>query len=118
MATEKQKQAARRNLKKARAAKKSTSTGPKKKRSGTLSTAAQNDLPASTFAFPEQRKEPLTDARHVRNAIARFDQVEGVSDRDRAAAWKRIKAAAKKYDIEVDAGSWRELMRGGKTARR
>jgi len=118
MATEKQKQAARRNLKKARAAKKSASTGPKQKRSGTLSTADQNDLPSSRFAFPDQRKEPLTDARHVRNAIARFDQVEDVSDRDRAAAWKRIKAAAKKYDIEVEAGSWRELMRGGKTARR
>jgi hypothetical protein len=118
MATEKQKQAARRNLKQARAAKKSTSARPKNKRSGSLSTAEQNDLPASKFAFPDQRKEPLTDARHVRNAIARFDQVEDVSDRDRAAAWKRIKAAAKKYDIEIEAGSWRELMRGGKTARR
>jgi hypothetical protein len=32
------------------------------------------------FAFPDERKEPLTDARHVRNAIARFNQVEGVSD--------------------------------------
>ena len=118
MATEKQKQAARRNLKQARAAKKSTSARPKNKRSGSLSTAEQNDLPASKFAFPDQRKEPLTDARHVRNAIARFDQVEDVSDRDRAAAWKRIKAAAKKHDIEIEAGSWRELMRGGKTARR
>jgi hypothetical protein len=117
MATEKQKQAARSNLKKARAAKKSSRTGPKQK-SDRLSTARQNDLPESKFAFPEQRKEPLTDAKHVRNAIARFDQVEDVSDRDRAAAWKRIKAAAKKYDVEIEAGSWRELMRGGKTARR
>jgi hypothetical protein len=125
MATEKQKQAARSNLKKARAAQKKSATGPKEapkktapKKAGRLSTADQNDLPESRFAFPEQRKEPLTDARHVRNAIARFDQVEGVSDRDRAAAWKRIKAAAKKYDVEIEAGSWRELMRGGKTARR
>jgi hypothetical protein len=117
MATEKQKQAARRNLESARAAKKSTRTRPQK-RSSRLSTADQNDLPASKFAFPDQRKEPLTDAKHVRNAIARFDQVEGVSDRDRTAAWKRIKAAAKKYDVEIEAGSWRDLMRGGKTARR
>jgi len=122
MATQKQKQAARTNLKKARAAKKTT--GPKKrtksgtKSSGRLSTAEQNDLPASKFAFPDQRKEPLTDAKHVRNAIARFDQVEDVSDRDRAAAWKRIKAAAKRFDVEIEAGGWRELMRGGKTARR
>jgi len=116
MATTKQKEAARRNLKKARAAKKS-STAPKK-RSSHLSTADQNDLPESKFAFPDQRKEPLTDAKHVRNAISRFDQVEDVSDRERAAAWKRIKAAAKKFDVEIEADSWRDLMRGGKTARR
>ncbi|MCA1843969.1 MAG: hypothetical protein LC792_12460 [Actinobacteria bacterium] len=61
------------------------------------------------FAFPKERKEPLNDARHVRSAIARFNQVEGVSDDERDAAWKRIKAAAKKYDVEVEAGSWREL---------
>ena len=65
---------------------------------GELDTKERNDLPDSVFAFPDKRKEPLTDASHVRNAIARFDQVEDVSDRDRAAAWKRIKAAAKKYD--------------------
>ena len=64
-----------------------------------------------TYAFPEQKKEPLNDAKHVRNAIARFNQVEDVSDRDRAAAWKRIKAAAKKYDVEVSASSWRDLMK-------
>jgi hypothetical protein len=45
----------------------------------------------------------------VRNAIARFDQIEGVSDEERDAAWKRIKAAAKKYDVEVSEKSWREL---------
>ena len=72
----------------------------------------------SQFAFPEQRKEPLHDAEHVRNAIARFDQVEDVSDADRDAAWKRITAAAKKYDIEVEARDWRDLMKGGKARRR
>ncbi len=56
----------------------------------------------SQFAFPKQREEPVQDAEHVRNAIARFDQVEDVSDADRDAAWKRITAAAKKYDIEVE----------------
>jgi hypothetical protein len=40
------------------------------------------ELPESVFAFPRQRKEPLTDASHVKNALARFDQVEGVSDAD------------------------------------
>ena len=47
-----------------------------------LSTAEQDRLDDSDFAFPKQRKEPLVDASHVRNAVARFDQVEGVSDAD------------------------------------
>jgi hypothetical protein len=70
------------------------------------------------FAFPDERKEPLTDARRVRNAIARFDQVEGVSDGERDQAWKRILAAAKRYDIEVAAQDWRELFVGGKATKR
>ncbi len=66
-------------------------------------------LKEKTFAFPDQRKEPLEDASHVRNAIARFDQVKDVSDAERDAAWKRIKAAAKKFDVEVSETSWRDL---------
>ena len=53
----------------------------------------QSDLPDSVYAFPEQRKEPLTDAQHVRNAIARFDQVIDVSDADRALAFANIERA-------------------------
>ena len=83
-----------------------------------LSTAEQNDLPTSKFAFPDERKEPLTDTRHVRNAIARFDQVEGVTDAERDRAWKRIKSAAKKYGVEVSESSWRELFKGGKAKKR
>lgn len=62
---------------------------------------AQSDLPDSVYAFPKQRKEPLTDARHVRNAIARLDQVEDVSKADRDLAFANIKKAAKHYDIEL-----------------
>jgi hypothetical protein len=69
----------------------------------------RNDLEGGTFAFPKQRKEPLEDAAHVRNAIARFDQVKGVSDEERDEAWKRIKAAAKKFDVDVSEKSWHEL---------
>ena len=61
------------------------------------------------FAFEKQRKEPLEDASHVRNAIARFDQVEGVTDDERDEAWKRIRAAAKRFDVEVSERGWREL---------
>lgn len=74
-----------------------------------LNSDQRDDLSSGKFAFPKQRKEPLEDASHVRNAIARFDQVQGVSDDERDEAWKRIKAAAKKYDVEVSEDSWREL---------
>jgi len=76
--------------------------------------ATQKQGTEETFAFPKERKEPLNDASHVRNAIARFDQVEGVSDSERDAAWQRIRAAAKKFGVEVHEQSWRELMKGGK----
>jgi hypothetical protein len=64
------------------------------------------------FAFPDERKEPINDAAHVRNAVARFDQVEGVTNAERDEAWKRIKRAAKRFDVQIEADDWREL--GGK----
>lgn len=119
MATTKQKEAARRNLEKARAAQSARAHGKKvPRRSQGLSTAEENRLPDKEFAFPDERKEPLTDAEHVRNAVARFDQVEGVSDAERDRAWKRIVAAAKRYDVEVSADDWRELFDGGKAEKR
>lgn len=69
----------------------------------------RDSLDERQYAFPEQRKEPLEDATHVRNAVARFDQVKDVSDADRDAAWKRIRAAAKKFDVELGEKDWREL---------
>lgn len=74
-----------------------------------LSTKDRAKLDKGSFAFPDQEKEPLENASHVRNAIARFNQVKGVSDDDRDAAWKRIKAAAKKFDVDVSETSWREI---------
>jgi hypothetical protein len=70
---------------------------------------AQSDLPDSVYAFPKHRKEPLTDAKHVRNAVARFDQVTGVSDADRELAFANIQKAAKHYDVELSETSWRDL---------
>ncbi len=69
----------------------------------------QSDLPDTVFAFPKQRKEPLTDAQHVRNSVARFDQVIGVSDADRALAFANIEKAAKYYDVNLAETSWHEL---------
>jgi hypothetical protein len=106
MSSEKQKQAARKNIKKAQA------TRRHKGENGAsgMSTAEKDRLDDAQFAFPEQRKEPLNDAAHVRNAIARFDQVENVSDAERDEAWKRIVRAADRFGVEVDARSWRELV--------
>lgn len=99
--------------------KKTTKSGPKATatkrspraatKSSTLSTAQKDRLPDSSFAFPTERKEPLTDAKHVRNAIARFLQVEDVSDAERDKAWRRIRAAARKFDVEISERGWREL---------
>jgi len=84
----------------------------------TVSTRQKNRMSSQSFAFPKERKEPLNDARHVRNAVARFDQVEGVSDRERESAWRRIRAAARKYGVEIKVRGWRQLMKGGKSGRR
>jgi len=77
-----------------------------------LSTDERKHMSDATYAFPKQRKEPLNDASHVRNAIARFDQVKDVSDEEREEAFKNIKAAAKKHGVEMKETSWRQL--GGK----
>ena len=74
-----------------------------------LSEKQRDHVDSDKFAFPEERKEPIHDASHVRNAIARFNQVEGVSDDERDAAWRRIKKAADKHGVEVNEKSWREL---------
>jgi hypothetical protein len=76
-------------------------------RHGRLTT--QSDLPDTVFAFPGQRKEPLTDARHVRNAVARFDQVTGVGDDDRAVAFANIEKAADYYSVDLSETDWRQL---------
>ena len=119
MATEKQKKAARQNIEKARQAQSDRAHGKDVPHSSEgMSTAEKDSLEDQEFAFPAKRKEPLSDARHVRNAIARFDQVEGVSDEERDEAWKRILAAAKRYDVEVSESDWRELFKGGKARKR
>ena len=74
-----------------------------------LNEAQRYRLDEGDFAFPKERKEPLNNASHVRNAVARFNQVKGVSDDERDAAWKRIEKAAKKFDVELSEKSWREI---------
>ena len=88
---------------------KSKTTWTPHTRHGELDTADRDQLPDTAYAFPKQRKEPLTDASHVRNALARFDQVEDVSDADRDLAFANIKKAAQHYDVEMEEKSWHDL---------
>jgi hypothetical protein len=69
----------------------------------------QSDLPDSVFAFPKQRKEPLTGASHVRNALARLDQVKGVTPAELDAAFANIQKAAKYYGVDIREKDWQEL---------
>jgi hypothetical protein len=74
---------------------------------GRLST--RSNLPDTVFAFPKQRKEPMTDAEHVRNAVARFDQVIDVPEEDRAVAFANIEKAARYYKVELSETNWHQL---------
>lgn len=78
-----------------------------------LTSKNRSELPAIEFAFQAQRKEPLEDASHVRNATARFNQVTGVNNTERDMAWHRILSSAKKYGVDVHDTSWRDIGRPG-----
>lgn len=77
---------------------------------GELDAAERNALPDSAFAFPRQRKEPLTSPTHVRDALSRFDRVADVSDDDRALAFENIRAAAAYFGVDMTQESWQDLM--------
>lgn len=78
-------------------------------KSHTLSANDRKHIDDANYAFPDQRKEPLENASHVRNAIARFNQVQDVSDHDREKAFHRIKAAAKKFNVDMPETHWQQL---------
>jgi class 3 adenylate cyclase len=59
-------------------------------------------LPASAFAYVDargRRRLPIHDEAHVRNALARFNQVAFEDEADRERARTRLLNAAKKYGI-------------------
>jgi hypothetical protein len=51
----------------------------------------------------------MTDAEHVRSAVARFDQVIDVSDADRTLAFANIQKAAEHYGVHLSESDWHEL---------
>jgi hypothetical protein len=74
-----------------------------------LNQEKRDSIPDDKYAFPKEEKEPIHDAEHVRNAVARFNQVKGVTDAERDAAWNRILRAAKRFNVEVEDQDWRDL---------
>jgi hypothetical protein len=82
-----------------------------------LDAADRNAMTDSEYAFPRLRKEPLNDASHVRNAIARFDQVQDATDQERAEAFDRIKRAARRFDVEMTEDRWQDLGKPSETMR-
>jgi hypothetical protein len=80
---------------------------------GRLDAAQINALPESAFAFPRSRKEPITDASHVRDALARFNQVKDVTEAERDLAFANIKKAAEYYNMAVRETDWRQLGHSG-----
>jgi len=81
----------------------------RQKGSHQLDAEERDALPDDAYAFPRERKEPLNDASHVRNAIARFDQVRDVTDAERREAFGRIKRAAATFGVEMSADRWQDL---------
>lgn len=69
-----------------------------------LSTAARKKLSDSDFALPDKKKYPIHDKSHVRNALARAAQqiqAGGEGAADAKAALPKIRAAAKKFGIDM-----------------
>ena len=67
-----------------------------------LSAEERNDLKASQFGLPEERKFPLIDDKHVRSAISYFHTCP---EDKKAQLAKRIKSAAKKFGVEISPNS-------------
>jgi sigma-B regulation protein RsbU (phosphoserine phosphatase) len=67
-----------------------------------LTASERADLPDSAFAYIDargRRRLPIHDAAHVRNALARFNQVAFEDEAARERARKRLLKAAKKHGI-------------------
>jgi len=73
-----------------------------------LDAAKETHLPNSVHAILNKRKGPMMNASHFRNAIARFEQVKGITEHEREQAFATIKAAAKHYGIEITEADWHD----------
>jgi hypothetical protein len=74
----------------------------------TLDADDRDKLRASQFAYVDRKGGehlPIHDESHVRNAMARFNQTDFQSKTAKEQARRRIKAAAKKFGIEISPDS-------------
>jgi len=86
---------------------------PKVKKAAKTKRKAGEDLTADAFLLVGDPQDPSTwslpwkfsteakTKRHLANALARFNQVEGFSAEEKAKAWKKLLRLCKKYGIEV-----------------
>ena len=73
-----------------------------------LTTKERDRLEKDQFAYVDREGGehlPIHDESHVRNAIARFNQTDFENKAAKERARKKILAAAKRHDIEVDEDS-------------
>ena len=66
-----------------------------------LDTKRRERLASSQYACPKDRKLPINDAAHVRNAMARFNQVDSNICHPQVAK-RRIMQAARKFGIDTE----------------
>jgi class 3 adenylate cyclase len=80
----------------------------------TLSSSRRASLPNSAFAYIDskgERRLPIHDESHVRNALSRFNQVRFESEEARERAFRRLLKAATGYGIAPVGFVSRELRR-------
>src|ERR1035437_243905 len=85
--------------------------------SGKTKRVAGEDLTSSAFAYVGDSQDPSTwklpihfsaaakSASHASNALARFNQTQGIPSGEKASVLAKIKAAAKKHGVDVSEGS-------------
>jgi hypothetical protein len=66
-----------------------------------LTAQQRRRIPARQYAVPELRKLPIEDENHIRNAMARFNQVKGLSREQKERAFDRIVNAAARHGIDA-----------------
>ena len=76
-----------------------------------LSEKDRRKIARKRFCLPQGAQRASCRCTSCQEAVARFDQVEDVTNKERDEAWKRIQKAAKKFDVELEEKDWRDLFK-------